>query len=271
MTFFRGLKPKKQDVAIIQNGVTEHMMSKKRKNSKSSNLQSQRRIHDDTNIHFLNEDDSSPSSDHRKRKHVKHLRSITAEILKEQISVDTSLKNRNRSEVYRPNDKNTTMITRGNNNNNYYNYDFAKLDPWVESSPSTNVQQSGSSKSISEERTTSTICSAFEMLSFDDYLCNGTKTLGEDREDGILDVRRDGCLVGGNLKILGRVLDFPHEINLESRNSCSRGHGNLREKLAIINRRRKSKILQKSLHLKPPNRVDRSTKVTKVKVYIPIH
>mmetsp|Transcript_10499 Transcript_10499/g.12069 ORF Transcript_10499/g.12069 Transcript_10499/m.12069 type:complete len:255 (-) Transcript_10499:89-853(-) len=254
MTFFRGLKPKKQDVAIIQNGVT-------------SNLQSQRRIHDDTDTHFLNEDNSSPSSDHRKRKHIKHLRSITAEILKEQISVDTSLKNRNRSEVYCPNDKNTTMTTRGNNDNNYYNYDFAKIEPWVES-PSTNVQQSGSSNSISEERTTSTICSAFEMLSFDDYLCNGTKTLGE---DGILDIRRDGCLVGGNLKVLGRVLDFPHEINLESRNSRSRGHGNLREKLAIIHRRRKSKILQKLLHLKPPNRVDRSTKVTKVKVYIPIH
>lgn len=254
MTFFRGLKPKKEDLARTPNGV----MSKKRNSSKSSYLQSQRRVRDDTDTH-LNENDSSPSSDHRKRKHVKHLRSITANILKEQISADTSLKNRNIFEIHRPNDKNTT--TRGNNNNNY---DFAKLEPWVESSPSTDVQQSGSSDLMTEERTTSTICSAFEMLSFD-HLCNGTKTL---REDGILDVRR-GCLVGGNLKVLGRASDFPREINFERGNSCSRGHGNLREEL-VINRRRKSKILQKLLHLKPLSRAERSTKVTKVKVYLPL-
>ncbi|MGK3737337.1 MAG: hypothetical protein ACI90V_004182 [Bacillariaceae sp.] len=284
MTFLWGSS--KQPKKGIQTRTGTIVMSEIRRKSTSSSggpQKSERIIHNNVILQQLNSSkhDSSSSSDHHRnaRKHAKRLRSITAEILKEQMSANIASSHKNILGLSNTpngvvNDKNTTTIDKNKSNNNYN--DFAKLEPWVESSsplsPSTDFHKnkhSCGSDSITEE---TTICNAFEMLSFKN-LCNGTKTMSaeeKDGDDGILYCvsGRDDDVGNQHLTVLGHASDFPREINFERRNIYSRSHGNLREEL-VINRSRKSKLLKKLLHFKPLSRADRcSTKVLKVKVYV---
>ena len=111
------------------------------------------------------------------------------------------------------------------------------------------------------ERTT--LCSALEMLSFDN-LCNGEIKCSSD-EGAISD-----CWGVEDLKVVGHAptpLDFslvPREISFEKRD-IYRSRSLLREELVIKDHR--SRFLKKLLHLKS-GRGDHSTKVTKVKVYV---
>jgi hypothetical protein len=290
MTFLWGSKHHKPETRTRTGTI---VMSEIRRNSTSSEGRPQKIeliIHNNVILQQLNSsehDSSSPSDHHRKRKHVKRLRSITAEILKEQMSANIASSHKNilsnKTNVV-ANDKNTTIRDKNNNNNNNNSNDFTKLEPWVESSSSLlssspskdfckHQQQCGTtcgSDSITEE---ATICNAFEMLSFKN-LCNGTKTSAEEKDhDRIL-----YCVSGGggrdddvgnqHLTVLGHASDFPRVINFERRNIYSRSHGNLREEL-VINRSRKSKLLKTLLHFKPLSKANRrSTKVLKVKVYV---
>ena len=297
MTFLWGSKHNKPETRTRTGTI---VMSKIRRKNAASSFDDgrpqkiERIIHNNIILQQLNpskhDNSSSPSVDcHRKSKHVKRLRSITTEILKEQMSANIASSHSKNFLSDKTNvvvkDKNTTIRDKNNDNNSN---DFTKLEPWVESpspllSPSTDFHKhqhhcgttcgiTCGSDSITEDPT---ICNAFEMLSFKN-LCNGTKMSAEegkkkDDDDGIL-----YCVSGGDddvgnqhLKVVGRASDFPREINFERRNIRSRSHGNLREEL-VINRSRKSKLLKKLLHFKPLSRADRrsTTKVLKVKVYV---
>mmetsp|Transcript_18797 Transcript_18797/g.52503 ORF Transcript_18797/g.52503 Transcript_18797/m.52503 type:complete len:258 (-) Transcript_18797:198-971(-) len=191
-------------------------------------------------------DDKSNSSDRRKQIYVNRLRRITNRLLKEQAKAsvldDGSAASESESSSSSP-----SKITEETNRQLHTtsgDMRLQTLEPWVEPPPP-DVQQKNDSMT---EHTT--LCSAFEMLSFDN-LCNGNKNPS----------LKDGLNVE-DMKVVGSVV--PREISFQSQD-IQNGHSLLREELVIKGQR--SNFLKKLLQLRS-GRGDRSTRVTKVKVYV---
>ena len=247
MSFFRRSNHKK----LPSKNLAKNIVNSEKRNSKPSNPE---KNHDK----YLSRNDSS---EQLKRRHANQLRSITARLLKEQIHASVSLDHSSLNGIKSKSRKNgKTIDSRFNSNTNRDHQKGRRaplqtLKPWVESC---HAQQSDSMT----ERTT--LCSALEMLSFDN-LCNGEIKCSSD-EGAISD-----CWGVEDLKVVGHAptpLDFslvPREISFEKRN-IYRSRSLLREEVVI--KRHRSKFLKKLLHLKSGRGGGRSTKVSKVKVYV---
>eukprot|EP00536_Pseudo-nitzschia_multiseries_P011217 jgi/Psemu1/28227/gm1.28227_g len=190
-------------------------------------------------------DDRSHSSDHMKRIHLNHLRSITDRLLKEQAKVSTPHSSPNEAnDCSMPGNKNKSAQTTRKRDNRNGRIRMQTLEPWVESPPK-DVQQNDA---MTEH---TTLCSAFEMLSFDN-LCNGEKDSSP----------TDSTSVDDTFKVVGPLV--PREISFQSHDIGS-NHNSLREELVI--KRQRSNFLKKLFQLRT-GRGDRCTRVTKVKVYV---
>lgn len=192
-------------------------------------------------------DNHKYSSDHMKRTHISHLRRITDMLLRERIKasalVDHSspndIKNCNKSRNQSENVQSKSQPDKRNGRAS-----MQTLEPWVESSSSKDVHNNQQSDSVTEH---TTLCSAFEMLSFDN-ICNGGKTASPRVEN--------------NFKVVGPLV--PREISFEIRDN-RRNHNLLREELVIKGQR--PNFLKKLFRLRS-GRGNRNTRVTKVKVYV---
>ena len=230
----------------------------------------------------VSEDDGTNiASDQKKRNHVMNLRSITAKLLREESQVRTAsfedcpsknVDNMNKS------GRNSIKFVKSSNTSE----PFPKLKPWVESSgieeemqwaqasPTEALTPQQQSDSVTEH---TTLCSVFEMLSFENICSGGQKSV----------VVAEGYL--SPLKVVGVAPAeddehmVPREITIENHDfwdSCTGGvecpKGMLCvEKPQVLPGHRLFKktrsLLMKRLYFRP-SKVDKSTRVMKVKVYV---
>mmetsp|Transcript_4003 Transcript_4003/g.8615 ORF Transcript_4003/g.8615 Transcript_4003/m.8615 type:complete len:263 (+) Transcript_4003:36-824(+) len=190
------------------------------------------------------------SSDHMQRKHISHLRRITDTLLREQIMASALVDYSSPNDIKNCNEAGNQIEhvqSKSQHDNRNGRAPIQTLQPWVESS-SADVDNGQQSESMTEH---TALCSAFEMISFDN-ICKKKKSSSP----------TDNASIEDDFKVVAPLV--PREISFERREIC-RNHNLLREELVIKGRR--SNFLKKFLHLRLGRR-NRSTSVAKVKVYV---
>jgi hypothetical protein len=222
--------------------------------------------------------------DKKRPNHLLHLRSITSKLLWEDSDVQTSsIDGASASKNAKPKTKPKGISIRAFNN---ANKPFQKITPWVESSVTVDDEASPTgmlavnyqqSDTMTEH---STLCSAFEMLSYENF-CSATT--GEPQKS---------ITKGGPVPVVSPIEplkvisvspardDFvvPREISFENQNICGGCTPNVgcspmpRDAEVHVIKRQRSRNTKQAfkkwlLPCKPP-KVDKSTRVMQVKVYV---
>lgn len=222
--------------------------------------------------------------DKKRRNHLLQLRSITAKLLREDSDVrTTSISGTVSTNITKNKTKSKGISIKAFNNANKPK-PCQKITPWVESSATVDVEASpieilAVSRQRSDELTEhTTLCSAFELLSFDNF-CSATTTGGQPQsgqpQKSIIEV----ASAIEPLKIISvspAKDDYvvPREISFMNQNICGGCTSDLVCSPMPVNvvkrqRSRNTKQVFKKwlLPCKPP-KTDKDTRLMKVKVYV---